>query len=207
MGATANQGHPVIVTEFCEGGTLFEILHEKRKEIPKITYKQRTQMALDIALGMHFMHDLNPPLMHRDLKSLNILMYKNIKTVFDKVQCKITDFGLARQANGEGEAQMTGMAGTFHWMAPEVLENSPYTFKADVYSFGIVLWEILAREPPFAEYPPHKIMYNVINYKERPPLDKIEKECPQELIFIMRACWEQDPSKRPNFSDIIPALQ
>ena len=50
---------------------------------------------------------------------------------------------------------MTGQAGTFHWMAPEVLENQAYTYKADVYSYGIVLWEILAREPPFANHTPH----------------------------------------------------
>lgn len=132
-------------------------------------------------------------------------MYRKIQTIYDNGQCKITDFGLARQAGQAGEA-MTGMAGTFHWMAPEILENQPYTFKADVYSYGIVLWEILAREPPFADYPPHKIMYNVINYKERPPLEKISPDCPQNLVIIMRACWEQDPEKRPNFSDVIQAL-
>ena len=79
-------------------------------------------MALDIAVGMHWMHSLKEPLMHRDLKSLNILLYKNIKTVFDKPQLKITDFGLARKSGPNGE-NMTGMAGTFHWMAPEILEN------------------------------------------------------------------------------------
>lgn len=75
-----------------------------------------------------------------------------------------------------------------------------------MYSFGIVLWEILAREPPFADYSLPKIMYNVINYKERPPLKKIEDGCPEELITIMRACWEQDPAARPNFSDVIEGL-
>jgi serine/threonine protein kinase len=73
MGATAEKGQPIIVTEFCHGGTLFEVLHEKKKTIPNLTYKQRHKMALDIAKGMHFMHSLNPPLMHRDLKSLNLL--------------------------------------------------------------------------------------------------------------------------------------
>ena len=123
----------------------------------------------------------------------------------DTPQCKITDFGLARNAASENEL-MTGMAGTFHWMAPEILENQPYTFKADVYSFGIVMWEILAREPPFADYPPHKIIYNVINYKERPPLHKINSECPDQLKFIMKACWAQKPEDRPSFKEIIEAL-
>jgi serine/threonine protein kinase len=74
MGATVEQGRPIIVTEFCHGGTLFEVLHEKKKTIPKITWKQRHKMCLDIAKGMHFMHSLKPPLMHRDLKSLNLLL-------------------------------------------------------------------------------------------------------------------------------------
>ena len=73
MGATVDKGQPIIVTEFCHGGTLFEVLHEKKKTIPHITYKQRLKMALDVAKGMHFMHSLKPPLMHRDLKSLNLL--------------------------------------------------------------------------------------------------------------------------------------
>lgn len=146
-------------------------------------------MALDIAMGMHFMHTLSTPLMHRDLKSLNVLLHKNVVSGNDNISCKITDFGLARNQTSEADV-MTGMAGTFHWMAPEILENQPYTFKADVYSYGIVLWEILSRHPPFQDYPAHKIIYNVINFKERPPLDKIEPGCPPQLLVIMRACWE-----------------
>lgn len=71
-GAVSEEGQPIIVTEFCHGGTLFEVLHEQRNKV-KLSYKQRHKMALDVALGMHFMHTLNPPLMHRDLKSLNLL--------------------------------------------------------------------------------------------------------------------------------------
>ena len=88
---------------------------------------------------------------------------------------------------------MTGQAGTFHWMAPEILENKSYTHKADVYSYGIVLWEILCREPPFKNLNPHEIMYRVINYKERPALKQIPEDCPKELIAVMVKCWEQIP--------------
>ena len=177
------------MTEFCHGGTLFEVLHEKKKTIKNISFKQRWKMALDIAKGMHFMHSLKPPLMHRDLKSLNLLLSEKIEGPSDLVNVKITDFGLSRSMGSEGN-MMTGQAGTFHWMAPEVLENHAYTEKADVYSYGIVMWEILAREPPFASHTPHQIIYGVINHKERPPLNKISDDCPKELILIMRACWE-----------------
>jgi serine/threonine protein kinase len=88
-------------------------------------------------------------------------------------------------------------------MAPEVLENDSYSEKADVYSYGIVLWEILAREPPFASYTPFQIISKVVQDHERPPLSKIAEDCPRELIVIMRACWEQNPQRRPRFSDVI----
>ena len=84
MGAAIGEkGTPVIVSEFCSGGTLFEVLHERRKSIPQISFKQRHKMALDIAKGVYFMHDLKTPLMHRDLKSLNILLQTPIKTIND----------------------------------------------------------------------------------------------------------------------------
>lgn len=75
-------------------------------------------------------------------------------------------------------------------MAPETLENKPYTHKADVYSYGIVLWEIICREPPFKNYNPHEITYRVINFKERPSLQMIPEDCPKELIAIMVKCWD-----------------
>ena len=203
MGATADQGQPVIVTEFCHGGTLFEILHEKKKSVPNITYKQRLKMALDIAKGMHFMHSLKPPLMHRDLKSLNLLLQEQIEGPESYVNVKISDFGLTRHVNEQSFARMTGQAGTFHWMAPEVLMNQPYSEKADVYSFGIVLWEILAREPPFAKMKPLEIAKKVVEESERPSLSSIPEDCPKEIIIIMRACWDQNASRRPTFSDVI----
>lgn len=144
-------------------------------------------MTLDIALGMHFMHSLKPPLMHRDLKSLNLLCSEKIVDQNSFINIKISDFGLTRHVNEQ--SPVTGQAGTFHWMAPEVLENEPYTEKADVYSFGIVLWEILAREPPFATLKLQEIAIKVVQKGERPPLDKISPDCPRELLIIMQACW------------------
>ena len=111
---------------------------------------------------------------------------------------------------------MTGQAGTFHWMAPETLENKPYAHKADIYSYGvsisilllqIVLWEIICREPPFKTLSPHEIMYRVINFKERPSHQLIPEDCPKELVAIMTKCWQQNPQSRPDFSDIVSALR
>lgn len=122
------------------------------------------------------------------------------------MQVKITDFGLSRRDQSATEL-MTGQAGTFHWMAPEILENKSYTHKADVYSYGIVLWEIICREPPFKTLSPHEIMYRVINNKERPNISIIPPDCPKELVAVMVKCWEQDPQHRPDFSDVVRALR
>ena len=86
---------------------------------------------------------------------------------------------------------MTGMAGTFHWMAPEVLQSDVnYTHKADVYSYGIVLWEIMAREPPFKTLRPHEIFSIVVKQRARPDLGLIPADCPLEYKTLMEKCWD-----------------
>jgi len=88
------QGSVLILTEFCFGGSLFSLLHEKRSV--NLTFKQRYRMALDIARGMNFLHIQEPPILHRDLKSLNLLLTEEVKSETDHVQVKVTDFGLSR---------------------------------------------------------------------------------------------------------------
>ena len=82
---------------------------------------------------------------------------------------------------------MTGLMGTYHWMAPEIFENKSYTTKADVYSFGIVLWEIICRVTPYKKLKnPHAIMKYVTIEKKRPDLAKIPESCPDE---VRTGCW------------------
>lgn len=137
------------MTEFCHGGTLFDTLYKKNLDL---SLEQKLKMLKDIAKGMYFMHTHRPPFMHRDLKSLNILLMNEVKGPSDYVCCKIADFGMTRTIEEESEMALTNMAGTFHWMAPEVMEKKGYSEKADVYSYGMVMWEILAREPPFKNH-------------------------------------------------------
>ena len=111
-------------------------------------------------------------------------MTEEVKGPTDYVQCKVTDFGLSRtlqEMNTMQPAQsmMTGLAGTFHWMAPEVLQSDTnYSHKADVYSFAIVMWEIMSREPPFKGLRPHEIMAAVLNNQARPDLSRVPPNCP-----------------------------
>ncbi len=102
-------GNTCILTEYCGGGTLFKLLHESPGV--KLSWKQRVKMALDIAKGMNSLHSYTPPIVHRDLKSLNLLLLEPVTGEIDPVHVKITDFGLAR-AQSRNE-HMTGGAGTF----------------------------------------------------------------------------------------------
>jgi len=172
-GVTSN-GNTCLVTEYCSGGTVFHLLHESLS-VP-LTWRQRTKIALDIAKGMNALHSYIPPVLHRDLKSLNLLLAEPVNDQYDSVTVKISDFGLARFQSTD--QYMTGATGTFHWMAPEVLMNAPYTIKADVYSYGIVLWEIITRKRPYEGMNGAMIGYNVIHLQMRPNQKYIPSDCP-----------------------------
>ena len=181
MGTTiSSNGSIGLVSEFCSGGNLFNLLHESPVVL---NWKQRGKIALDIAKGMNSLHSYKPPILHRDLKSLNLLLVEPVTSQYDPILVKITDLGLARfQSNDQ---YMTGMAGTFHWMAPEVLGGMPYTIKADVYSYAIVLWEIITRKKPYEGMDPRKIMNLVLNLKQRPDQTCIPSDCPPLVFFVL----------------------
>ncbi|KRX03812.1 Protein kinase-like domain [Pseudocohnilembus persalinus] len=191
-----------IITEYCSGGTLFDLLH--RKTQIKLSWTQRLKMCKDIAYGIFYLHQCKPPIIHRDLKSLNLLLDTPVRNENDKINIKIADFGLARTNDTD---LMTGVLGTFHWMAPEIFDSKPYSIKADVYSFGICIWEIMCRETPYKKQPnPPAIMKFVTIDKGRPDLTKIPRDAPQQLIDLMHRCWHQEQEKRPMFSEILKIL-
>ena len=114
MGGNISSNPHFLVTEFCDNGTLFKFLHEQKEF--ELSDEERTNLALEIAQGMCYLHSFKPPILHRDLKSLNVLLDKNYS-------CKIADFGWARLRDNH----MTKLRGTFQWMAPEVITNETYT--------------------------------------------------------------------------------
>jgi serine/threonine protein kinase len=192
-----------IVTEFCAGDTLFKLLHE-RKEI-MLSWRQKLQMAKDVAMGMCYLHECKPPILHRDLKSLNLLLKDPVTGATDPVCVKITDFGVARIL--EDNTHMTGQTGTPHWMAPEVISNRPYSLKADVYSYAVVLWEICARDIPYKHLHPMSITLKVVQSQERPNMSVIPSSCPAKMKLLITQCWQQEPSRRPNFEEILDVLE
>jgi len=135
LGACTKPPNFAIVLEYCSGGTLWSLLQQKSIEL---SWEDRRQLALDTAKGMNYLHDRPTPILHRDLKSLNLLLDESKRV-------KLADFGWTKGLQN----YMTGKIGTYQWMAPEVISAFQYTEKADIYSFGIILWEIASREAPY----------------------------------------------------------
>lgn len=193
----------MIISEFCAGESLYKLLHERKNIM--LHWRQKLKMIIDIARGMLYLHEANPPILHRDLKSLNLLLLDQVNTSNDHILVKITDFGIARILE-EAEARMTVRMGTCHWMAPEVINSEPYSLAADVYSFGIVVWEIAARDTPYRGVNPVQIPMKVLQ-GERPDLNAIVPGIPSSIKDLIKICWDQSPSKRPTFKQIMEFLQ
>ncbi|KAL6990081.1 hypothetical protein U1Q18_015829 [Sarracenia purpurea var. burkii] len=138
MGAVTSPQRLCIVTEFLPRGSLFRLLQRNTSRLDR---RRRVHMALDIARGMNYLHHCNPPIIHRDLKSSNLLVDKNWTV-------KVGDFGLSRLKHETYLTTKTGK-GTPQWMAPEVLRNEPSDEKSDVYSFGVILWELATEKIPW----------------------------------------------------------
>jgi len=174
-----------LVTEYLSNGSLSMFLKNRGEELSPT---DRTAIAIDVARGMSYIHERN--IIHRDLKSLNILLD-------DKNRARICDFGLVRL---KSFSTMTGQVGTPQWMAPEVMMSShSYDSKVDVFSFGVVLWELLTGKMPYSEYSVFQIPILVVQDNIRPV---IPEGTPDELSTLISACWSSDPSKRPTFEQI-----
>lgn len=191
-----------IISEFCAGDTLFRLLHERKDVV--LSVKQQIKMMKDIAQGMNYLHSLTPPIIHRDLKTLNVLLTEQVAGPTDPILLKITDFGVSKNLS-EPEL-MTGQTGTCHWMAPEVLSSQPYSLSADVYSYAIVMWEILTRQTPYKGKNPAQILYSVVNLQERPNQTIIPLSVPGTLRGLMVKCWHQNPEARPTFDEVLTVL-
>mmetsp|Transcript_102067 Transcript_102067/g.304621 ORF Transcript_102067/g.304621 Transcript_102067/m.304621 type:complete len:301 (-) Transcript_102067:152-1054(-) len=195
-----------IVTEFCAGGNCFELLHNC--EHIELAWAQQHKMCLDVAQAMDYLHKFNPQIIHRDLKSLNLLLSEPLLNDKDVPLVKVSDFGLSRmkdQAPDSDWGKMTIAAGTCHWMAPEVFIGTSYDEKVDVYSYGMILFEIVCREIPFEEEEPAVVSKLTVD-GARPDLEAVPPDCPASLRALMINCWDHCPKKRPPFDETLKVL-
>ncbi|XP_010887033.2 mitogen-activated protein kinase kinase kinase 21 isoform X1 [Esox lucius] len=186
-----------LVMEYARGGTLNRALTGRR--IPPHIL---VNWAVQIARGMHYLHEeAIVPIIHRDLKSSNILLHEKIENDdIGRKTLKITDFGLAREWHNTTKMSA---AGTYSWMAPEVIKSSLFSKGSDVWSYGVLLWELLTGEVPYRGIDGLAVAYGVAVNKLTLP---IPSTCPEPFAKLMEECWEQDPHIRPSFASILEQL-
>lgn len=203
LGVCSQQRPFKILTEFCAGGCCFELLHNCDQV--DLQWPQQFKMCKDVASAMNYLHSFDPQIVHRDLKSLNLLLRDMVTGPKDTPVVKVSDFGLSRMKDAgaaDDWGKMTIAAGTCHWMAPEVFQGTDYDEKVDIYSYAMILFEIICREIPFEEEEPAQVGTLTLQ-GQRPDLEAVPPDCPQLLRDLMIACWEPDPKRRPPFRDII----
>jgi len=237
-------GDRYIVTEYLSRGSVWDILHPKRRRsrpivrdsvndldddddheeetlshsvrVRDLTPERVQQMLLHTARGMTYLHSLKPPIIHRDLKSQNLLVDQHWLV-------KIADFGLARL---QSAATMTA-TGTPQWSAPEVIRHEHYSTKADVYSFGVIIFELLTSKIPYLGMAPLAAAHTVAYKGLRPKMpDNADSEytalahrvccatrAPLVVISLTGAasdavqCWAEEPDDRPSYPEIVELLE
>ncbi|VAI84553.1 unnamed protein product [Triticum turgidum subsp. durum] len=170
MGAVTRIPNLSILTEFLPRGSLFRLIRRPNNQLDE---RKRIRMALDVARGMNYLHNCTPVVVHRDLKSPNLLVDKNWVVKAE-------------------------------WMAPEVLRNEPSDEKCDVFSYGVILWELCTLLQPWEGMNPMQVV-GAVGFQER-RLD-IPAEVDPAIAEIIERCWQTDPKTRPSFSEIMAALK
>ncbi|XP_060586749.1 serine/threonine-protein kinase A-Raf-like isoform X2 [Ruditapes philippinarum] len=199
MGCTSKP-QLAIITQWCEGSSLYKHLH-----VDDIKFEMLglLEIGRQTALGMDYLHAKS--IIHRDLKSNNIFLTEDLTV-------KIGDFGLATvKTRWSGSHQFQQPTGSILWMAPEVIrmqEQNPYTFQSDVYAFGIVLYELMTGNLPYSHINnKDQILFMVGKGYLSPDVNKVRNDCPKALIRLMQDCCKYDRETRPLFPQILSSLE
>jgi len=197
-----------MILEFCNNGNLYDwIRHDSHKITTPLSDEDfivRENFALDIAKGMAYLHSTTPPIIHRDLKSPNVLLTtdpNNNNTLI----AKIADFGLSR-----GLVWAENLVGKVVdnpiWLAPEVLIGAPYNEKVDVYAFGIIMWELISGKDFMGDDTFMSRIEERIISGEREKFPKNLK-IPSYYEILVKQCWDPDPMARPPFENCIKTIE
>jgi serine/threonine protein kinase len=219
-------GSPFLISEFVSRGSLRVLLDDSSQDL---SFDRKVKYCLDIAHGMNFLHSLTPPRVHRDLKSDNLLISEtDVVKIADFGLGKQVTGNLSRNSHQDQARRRFSIRrrlfnrmsssrlpfldlaghdspharGAARWRAPELSisgSGEQYTMAADVYSFGIVMWEIVTRQLPFENYEFNYEVLDAVKRGERLPLPS---SCPSEMEILIKDCWKADPCERPLFDEI-----
>ncbi|KAG8366388.1 hypothetical protein BUALT_Bualt17G0074500 [Buddleja alternifolia] len=198
LGAVTEKKPLMLITEYLRGGDLHQHLTEKGALNPSTAIN----FALDIARGMAYLHSEPNVIVHRDLKPRNVLL---VNTNADHL--KVGDFGLSKLIKAQHSHdvyKMTGETGSYRYMAPEVFKHRKYDKKVDVFSFAMILYEMLEGDPPMSHYQPFEAAKYVAEGHR--PMFRSKGSIP-ELRELTEQCWDADMNKRPSFLDILKRLE
>ncbi|KAG8058584.1 hypothetical protein GUJ93_ZPchr0002g25575 [Zizania palustris] len=188
LGACMKPPNLSVITEYMEMGSLYYLIHRSGQK-GKLSWRRRLKMLRDICRGLMCMHRLK--IVHRDLKSANCLVNKHWVV-------KLCDFGLSRVMSSSAMNDNSS-AGTPEWMAPELICNEPFTEKCDIFSFGVIMWELCTLSRPWEGIPSVQVVYSVANEGAR-------LEIPDgPLGSLISDCWAE-PEKRPCCQEILTRL-
>ena len=198
LGAVTDRKPLMLITEYLRGGDLHQSLKEKGALSPATAIN----FSMDIVRGMAYLHNEPNVIIHRDLKPRNVLL---VNSSADHL--KVGDFGLSKLITVQSSHdvyKMTGETGSYRYMAPEVFKHRRYDKKVDVYSFAMILYEMLEGEPPFASREPYEgAKYAAEGHR---PHFRAKGYTP-ELQELTEQCWAHDMSQRPSFIEILKRLE
>ncbi|KAJ6987593.1 integrin-linked protein kinase 1-like [Populus alba x Populus x berolinensis] len=189
----------MLITEYLRGGDLHQYLKEKGALSPSTAIN----FALDMARGMACLHNEPNVIVHRDLKPRNVLLVNS-----NADHLKVGDFGLSKLIkvqNSHDVYKMTGETGSYRYMAPEVFKHRKYDKKVDVFSFAMILYEMLEGEPPFSNFEPYEAAKYVAEGHR--PTFRSKGFNVFELRELTDQCWAADMNRRPTFLEILKRLE
>jgi serine/threonine protein kinase len=199
LGYIANGAERYSVMELL-GPSLHDALTQERQGKLEIPLESKIAYAQHVASALTYMHTYNPPVLHRDLTPSNVLLTCDLQLA------KVGDFGLAREALSEGMT-MTSAVGNCVCMAPEVFNGGKYHSSADVYSYGMLLYQLFVNPADICQgYSPQVWASLASQDRRRPPVEPLLELGIPALAELIQACWQQEPRARPSFRDIVDYL-
>jgi serine/threonine protein kinase len=194
-GVCLEKGKYSMVMEYLPKGSLYNVLHSKES----LSWTQRWQISIDIGKGILHLHSKN--ILHRDLKSLNILLD-------DQLHAKVSDFGLSvvkkETTLSSSKKNSNQEVGTLPWMAPELFNGEKYMPYSDIFSYGVILWEIATREMPYVNF---MSPYTLISFVQQGKRQDIPKETPPSFAKLISRCWDERAEERPTINEAVEYLE